>query len=199
MPRKDGRNRKENRLALVPTENDRGIVGRDGVCNSLRRDSKTRCKNPAGYRTDHPGFGACSYHGGTSPSLQRHAAKQHIRIFAEEVDMQPDEAIRWAVRMSAGAVQWFQSRIAAAQEKDEDLKFLLAGYADERDRLARTSKLAVDAGIAERQVQVLEQEAALFAGAIRTIFERLNLNAEQRAKAPEIVRDVMLALPPAAS
>jgi hypothetical protein len=198
MPKKrDGRKRSEKRLALVPTENDKGIVGRDGVCNSLRRDSKTRCRNPAGYRTDHAGFGACAFHGGNSPSLQRHAAKQHIRIFAEEVDMEPDAAIKWAVRMSAGAVTWFQGRIAAAQEGDEDLAFLLAGYADERDRLAKTAKLAVDAGIAERQVQVMEQEAALFAGAIRTIFERLNLNAEQRAKAPEIVRDVMLALPPA--
>lgn len=198
---RDGRNRREGRLKAVPTEADRGILGKDGKCNSLKRDGKARCTQPAGQGTDHPGFGACQYHGGNSPSLVRHAAKQHVRLLAQELEMEPDEAIAWSVRMSAGVVSWLQNQIEHVDESNPEemalLPELIKSYGEERDRMARISKLAIDAGIAEREMQLQEQEVAILAQAIRNILADLNLNAEQRALAPAIARKHLLALPPA--
>lgn len=49
-------------------------------------------------------------------------------------------------------------------------------YQQERDRLVRVAKAALDAGVAERQVQIAEQQATLFAAAIRAIVIDLGID-----------------------
>lgn len=117
--------------------------------------------------------------------------------------MEPDEAIRWMVRLSAGTVAWLRNQIehfpdegTVSAEEAAILPKLIEAYGEERDRLAKTAKLAIDAGIAEREMQIMEAEAAAFAGVLRGIFADLKLTAEQRAKAPEIARRHLLALEP---
>lgn len=192
---------RRRRLKAVPSHADEGILGAEGKCNCLKRDGKARCTLNAGSGTDHPGYGACQYHGGNSPSLVRHAAKQHVRELAQELEMEPDEAIAWSVRMSAGVVAWLQNQIQNVDETNPEemalLPSLIQSYGEERDRMARISKLAIDAGIAEREMQLQEQEVAILAQAIRNILAELNLSAEQRALAPGMVRKHLMALPPA--
>lgn len=43
-------------------------------------------------------------------------------------------------------------------------------YNDERDRLARFSKLALDAGVAERQIQIAEQQGTILAQTLLAVF-----------------------------
>lgn len=62
------------------------------------------------------------------------------------------------------------------------------------ERHAKVCKLALDAGIAERQLRIEESKAAQLAMAIRGVLTDLNLSAEQQARAPELVRKHLIAL-----
>ncbi len=191
----DGRRRGETRLKALPTEADKGILGKDGKCNCKKRDgSDGRCQQRAGYGTDHPGFGACVYHGGDSPSLRRHAAKVEARMLAQELDMEPDVALAWMVRAAAGVVAFLQERIS--QEDTEPEALMWVGlYGEERDRLAKAAKLMLDAGVAERQVKLAEEQGAIVAQLLRSVLADLQLTPQQKLEAPKIVRKHLLALP----
>lgn len=187
-------------LSLVPTRADEGILGKDGKCNALKRDGKSRCTIPAGQGTDHKGYGACQYHGGNSPSLKKHAVKVQIREIADELEMEPHEALLKVVRMDAGVVQWLRRRIQELEEPSDDMdpkeKLRVAAelgiyteqYGVERDRLAKHAKLAVDAGIDERRIQLEEDQGELIAKAIQGILNDLKLTPDQKREAPAIAR-----------
>jgi hypothetical protein len=70
---------------------------------------------------------------------------------------------------------------------EEAVRGLAQLEAGERDRCARFAKLALDAGIAERQVRLAEAQGALVASAVQRILDALGLSAEQRALVPVVV------------
>jgi hypothetical protein len=67
-------------------------------------------------------------------------------------------------------------------------------YGDWVDRAAKHAKMALDAGVQERQVRLAEMTGALFAEAIRGILQGLELSPGQQAAAPELVRTQLLAI-----
>jgi hypothetical protein len=69
----------------------------------------------------------------------------------------------------------------------EAVRGLAVYEAEWTDRLGRLCKLALDAGIAERQVRLAEQQGALVADAIDRILAALGLSEEQRALVPVVV------------
>jgi hypothetical protein len=69
----------------------------------------------------------------------------------------------------------------------EDIRGLVRLESEERDRCARLCKLAIDAGIAERQVRMAEREGATLAAVIRRVLDGLGLSAEQQVLAPVLV------------
>lgn len=47
------------------------------VCGAKRlKGEQLPCKRPAGWGTDHVGFGSCKLHGGAAPGPSKHAAKE---------------------------------------------------------------------------------------------------------------------------
>lgn len=182
------------RQKALPTEADEGIVGADGRCNCLKRDGVERCMQKAGFGTDHYGYGACQFHGGNSPSLKRHAAKVRVREIAVEMEMEPEEALSWMVRLAAGMVGYIQTKMAESPTELEALQWAEA-YGEERDRLAKSAKLMLDSGLAERAVRVAEEQGAMLAAVIRAILGDLALTPTQVQAAPAIVRRHLLALP----
>lgn len=64
-------------------------------------------------------------------------------------------------------------------------------YREERDHMVRVSKLTIDAGIAERQVRLAENQGLLLATAINAILRALGLSPEQAAMVPSIVPQVL--------
>ena len=198
--------RKGRRLQAVPTTRDQDILGKDGLCNALSTTgSGRRCRKRAGQGTDHVGYGACDTHGGNSPSLKRHAAKVEVRELAAEMEMDPFEALTTCVRLAAGAVAFYRTKISELEsgiESDEwtsndkavaaiELSVWIEAYNEERDRLAKHAKLAIDAGIDARRIQIEEEKATLFAEALRAILGDLKLNPEQRQLVPGVVRKHM--------
>lgn len=64
----------------------------------------------------------------------------------------------------------------------------------ERQHAVMVAKAMLSAGIEERQIRVVEMQAQVLGGAVRTILDRLDLSDSQRAQAPIIVREVFASL-----
>lgn len=171
-----------------------------------------KCKRPAGAGTDHVGHGRCKLHGGSSPNGRKHAAREQAHelalLLGDGISIEPHEALLKCVRLAAAEVGFFTARIEGLQledvtvrprtdkESDDGYEKKLAPaelnlWVQERiravDRLARYSKLAIDAGIAERQVRIAEQFGETIATLLRGVLEDLRLTPEQMDRAREIV------------
>lgn len=140
-------------------------------------------------------------------------------VMGEAFDVDPLDALLWCVRITAGEVSYATWKVQELGE-DQAILFPTeeierqgggANVADyERktsnrgelniwiqvrqnsvDRLARFSKMALDAGVAERAVRLAEHAGEGLAGAIRTILTGLQLTYEQELRAPDLVRSAL--------
>lgn len=115
------------------------------------------------------GATVCVAHGGRAPQV-RAAAERRIsegqvrKQLGIPLDVHPLEALLQAVHEAAGNVEMLRSLVA--DEANTTPLYdaygkphthpVLAFYNEERDRLARFSKLALDAGVDERRVRLAE-------------------------------------------
>lgn len=178
----------------------------DAKCPTIKQGGE-RCKQPAGYRTDHLGYGQCIYHGGNSPALKTHAKKERLEHEVKTMglprEIPPEQALMEEVYRSAGVVAWVGEQVSGLQVQDvfhlTDMGTLPRAWVDvyrrEREHLAKVAKMAIDAGIAERHVRIAEEQGRMLAAAIQKILGDLNLTPEQAAQAPKIVRRHLTALP----
>lgn len=177
-------------------------------CGARKRDGSGTCQLAAGMGTDHVGFGKCKFHGGNSPALKKAAAKEEVAermrgIGQEGRDITPGIALLEEVRRSAGIVDWLNGVIGSWEtQTDEERRqlFMQLGeqgfqkstwiklYQDERKHLAQVAKMALDAGVAERQVRLAEEQGQLIAFVIRSVLDDLKLTPEQRAVSAGVVR-----------
>lgn len=128
------------------------------------------CKKHAGWGTDHVGVGTCRLHLGNTPVHRRAGARAQALDFAvgalgAQPDIDPLEGVLVAVRLSYGVVDYWRHRLA---EPDTDMDRLHEPYSKSLDAFGRMCKLANDAGVAERQVKIVERMA-----------ERISLAAEE--------------------
>lgn len=189
-------------------------------CGAERKHGGT-CALPAGSGTSHLGFGNCRFHCGATPDGVRYAARVEARHMAVELDMEPHDALLWCIRITAGEVAYSTRRISQLEEdallvREEREREWTGGEhgggaetttssqvsvhvwvevrAHAVDRLAKFSKMALDAGVAERQVQLVERLGGEAAALIAGLFADLRLTPEQEQRAPEIVRRHLVAL-----
>lgn len=122
------------------------------------------------------------------------------------IDTDPLDALRAQVRESAGIVAYFRERLQQLRVPDpgdaggldalwgpdhtgdQTQHILLGLYNEERDRFAKLAKLALDAGIDEREIRVLEHQAVLFADVMRKVLDDpdLGLTPQQRQRGRQI-------------
>lgn len=181
-----------------------GIVAECGV---KKRDERggDPCKLPAGHGTEHPGWGACRFHGGNSPSGKKYAerlraeARLNDAVVTLGLDREVDAitALTEELWRTAGAVEWLRGRVREI-EPDQlgsaAAQALIGIYGTERDRLTKVAKTAIDVGLEERQVRVAEEQGRLIAQAIRGILKELHLSSEQWRAAPPIIRKHLTAI-----
>jgi hypothetical protein len=173
------------------------------------------CDRDAGASTTHRGVGRCGRHGGNTEAGRREGAWIVAHGFARALDVTPWEALLTAVRIAAGRVAWIESKLAQVAEDrqlepvNNDAEDAAARDADHagtnvnywvrqaevwHDRLAKVSKLAIDAGVAERLVRQLELEAELMLRATSLTFDELGLDDDTRQRALGIMSRNLLAL-----
>lgn len=126
-------------------------------------------------------------------------------------DINPLEGLLMCVRISAAEVAYFSQmleykgdegltgrpRSEAVAGKDPEvfdlkgerqLSIWYKARKSAMNDLARFSKMALDAGVAERQVRIAEQMGDMLARFIQGVLDALQLTKAQKERAPEIVR-----------
>src|SRR4051794_2723097 len=161
------------------------------LCGAKTRSGGT-CPLFAGQGTSHLGRGRCKLHGGSTPthvtSAITHEAKRRALEFGDELPVDPGEALLWMLRLSSGHVAWLRQELAAMEDRTTfDAQVAMRLYGDERDRVARVAKAALDAGVAERMVRIAEEYGELLAKLIGGILGDLRLTREQRDLAADVV------------
>lgn len=183
--------------------------GRDkSHCGGRKRDgSDGTCTRPAGWGTDHVGIGRCKLHGGNTPS-HRHAseramAESAVETFGLPREVDPRDALLEEVYRTAGAVDWLCTKVreldpsavvwGLTERTDEGEKHKAAPniwydmWAKERRHLTEVCRVALQAGVEERKVELAQQQGQLLAGVIQAILGELNLTSEQQRLIPDVV------------
>lgn len=155
------------------------------------------CTMPAGWGTNHPGVGFCKFHlGCTRDKLVTSAIPYAEKILGRPLDITPTEALLATVQYCASDVAWLNYLMKKIDQDDPITKGIFGDSMDilfgQRQKalelLARVSKMALDAGVAERQVQLAENMGALIATALNGILAGLELTKLQKKRVPELVR-----------
>lgn len=170
------------------------------------------CDRPAGWGTDHPGIGRCKWHGGAAPTYaieaQQIAAGKAVAQYGLPVEVDPHTALLGELYRTQGHVEWLRVRVAEIETDamvgpvgggqggypSYEPSVWIRMYQQERTHLSKVAKSCIDAGIAERQVKIVEQQAQLFAGALQSILTQLGV--ADHPDAPRIVRKELLQLEP---
>lgn len=163
------------------------------------------CANPAGYGTDHPGFGKCKRHMGSTPAVATAAYREQVASMGTPFQIEPAEAMAREIARGAGHVRWLEMKVAAFElaVHDEDgeeymnpsQRAIYSVYCAERKNLVETAALAIKAGLAERTVRLAEAQAEMLALAIDRILGRLQLTDAQLQLVPDVVPMVLREIP----
>lgn len=149
------------------------------------------CTRRAGQGTDHDGIGLCSVHNGGIGRGKAVGAILMAMAYADELNISPWEALLQQVRLLANQVEWLRGQVAMAEVLygADGLKPGGAGWdwvallEARGDRLAKVSKMAIDAGVAERLVRQIELEADLMVKAATATLQMLGVDDDRRAEA----------------
>lgn len=130
------RRHREREAAGLPTS----------YCGARTR-AGTPCRRPAGAGTDHPGHGACSRHGGSTPTHRAKAAReqvaQHVEVTARRLQIvDAGDVFDLALAVANHRLERVQQRYGA-QLDGGDLA-LLSIEGETLDRAARIAKLTID-------------------------------------------------------
>lgn len=142
-----------------------------------------RVKNaPGKFCTQRPvrGTNRCKVHGGLAPQVrekgQRRLAETQAMKMLEQLgadpadDRHPVEHLLGELRQAAVAADYLGSIAVMDGPKGP----LWHAWERERDRHAKIAKLALDAGVNEREVQLKEAEAERVAAVIRAVLSAVN-------------------------
>lgn len=192
----------------VERELGEGRLKAGGNCGYPQRKhndpKQAPCEHPAGMGTAHLGAGRCVVHGGNSKRENARGAWVMAHAMARALNVSPWEALLGEVRRTAGSVAFLDQKIAEAPD-DESLIRLgedeagNPGYArwvklrmEERQHLARVSKMAIDAGVAQELVAQFTLHGQQLGGIVMGIIGRLGLSAEKEAEAHELITRELL-------
>lgn len=179
------------------------------VCGSKKNKGLNTCTLPAGWGTDHLGYGPCKYHMGSTSMGRKSSAiergEELMVFYGKPLDTDPIQALLDEVRTTAGHKAWLAAEIAKVNATLVDEKGKVAGlepevegllrlYQWERDHLVKTAKTCLDAGINQRLLEIAEHQGAKLADAVDTILVGLQLTAAQAALVPQIVPNVLRGL-----
>lgn len=149
------------------------------------------------------GATVCKRHGGHAPQVVAAAERRRKVAAAEQAadtyglprDVPADVALVEEMHRAAGHVSWLGALIAGLDvdgltqwgESGRQASVWLDLYHRERKQLHLVAKDIVGLKLAEREVQVAEQQGAMLAAVIGRVLDSLDLTAEQRALVGEVV------------
>ena len=175
--------------------------GEKRVCGARKKQGTGICTRPAGWGTDHVGFGNCKLHGGSTPNGSKHAASERDRetkanvsalLEAYGVDARDVSDVYVLlgemVGRMVGLVDLFERKaseldgLVADGEHGESERVMLKLY---RETVRDTSALLRDVAkldIEERRLRLDAKRAEVVAGLLRQVLSdpRVGLTAERQ-------------------
>jgi hypothetical protein len=111
---------------------------------------------------------------------------------ARVLDVDPWEAIEVAMRRAFAWSAWYQAKLATVVDDDAlrpggEAYDWVRGSERTTEAAARYAKMALDAGVAERQVQAVELQGALIAQVLSTTLHELGLDDATEVRARGIM------------
>lgn len=204
------RNRAGNQCGRAPIKGATVCASHGGAARQVRRRAMVRAELAAwgvDDTLDDPGMVLLRL---VTQSSRR--AELYSELLAEQYerargDGEPSTPVDLNDRLGTtdlpSAVSALIGHKVSAAGKDGDLfrsEEMIRGLVDlesqERDRCARFAKLALDAGIAERQVRLAEAQGVLIANVLRAVFAdaELDLTEAQRSAVVGVARRHLLSL-----
>lgn len=185
-----------------------GQLHKRGCRGHLTKSSRPCSRSPI------VGGTVCEAHGGKAGHVRRRAeaVAEVMRFGLGGPDVDPGVALLRLVSGSSSLVQgyatqieqvvdqcggdvkealtgevWVSDESGGSHKSGEYIRALARLYNDERDRLANFAGKAVAAGLAQRQVELQEQQGALMAAVFRMAAGRLGLSEEQMSRLPGVL------------
>jgi len=214
----------KRRKALVHSSpKDYALAASLGFCGRPRakRHNRIACLLRAGKGTTHLGYSACKHHGGALPNVQKAAdkvnARRAVQVLGLPRNISPQAALLERVHALAGLVDWIEQvlrgktedsliwgvrettdtgEIVTVKEAAGPTVWLKLHQEYQRD-LIKVCEVAIKCGLAERQVQLAEQEGRLIARVIELVLRRLDIDPAQQ-NVRRVVGEVMRNIGPAA-
>lgn len=166
-------------------------------CGAMIRSREGLCPNRAGAGTAHKGVGACRSH---DTQVERAAGAWTVaHAIARIEDISPWEALLLAVRRAAAWAAFYDTKLAEVMD-DDDLRPTGSAHdwvkAAERvnDKLARYSKMAVDAGVAQLLVTRARTEGEEIARVLNTAIGVASLDEESETRLRTALRAALMAM-----
>jgi hypothetical protein len=170
------------------------------LCGAKKKNGET-CRAFAGQGTDHLGVGNCKFHLGNTKNHQVNAVVQETQRrmvkLGMPIEVHPHEALLHMLYLASGHVAWLREEIAATDDLGTfEARVMVELYGEERDRVAKIAKAALDAGVAERQVRMAEEYGDLLYRFIQGIFgdPELALTPTQQERLPDLLRRHLMRL-----
>lgn len=178
------------------------------------------CLMAKGWGTDHYGFGRCRKHLGNTPTHRKAAKLQKVQkevdaiiLYGPQREVTPHEALLEEIWRTAGIVSWLEGKVREYGEADDLVwgvveteegtrgstvkqaarpSVWLTLFQKERRHLVDVSRVAIAAGIAERQVKLAEQQGAIIAEVLRGTLKDLGIKDD--AKVAKVLRKHLVAV-----
>jgi hypothetical protein len=155
------------------------------------------CRNRAGFRTEHFGFGACYKHLGESPNGRRHAAVLEAGQVVRRLGLQPgEEPVKrspvdvlfmalWQVGEDLSMYQWLVSELDAGeltaetyhmtgQETGEAKRNVLVQLMEDAElRAAKIASECIRLKIAHEHFKVAQERAVAYSNGMRALVQAL--------------------------
>jgi hypothetical protein len=182
-------------MATTPEQRNR-----HAMCGAKKRNGET-CRAYAGQGTDHPGTGACKFHGGATRNHGKSAVKQEltrrmVTLGAPIEDVTAVSALLSELCHSTGHVEWLRQEIATMSKEDlgtvEGLA-LVRLYDTERDRKTRIAKLCSEAGVDEATVRVAEVQVTILGSALQHACDTAGVDEAMKRRIGAALRDELAA------
>jgi hypothetical protein len=177
---------------------DEHAAGLDGKCNSLLRDhSGRRCTLPAGWGTDHVGYGPCRKHLGNTENHRKRAADLKLRDQLAALDVEtaafedPNKVLLQQLVQSGVWEAFVHGRLLEFTDfVSPEAEAVRRVWDDERKFRAQLAKMAIDARVDEKLVRAVEAQGVMLVPVLRAVFDDLRGVLAALGVAPEIVMRV---------
>lgn len=183
------------------------------VCGGKTRQeiASPYCTRPAGWGTDHPGFGRCKLHGGMIQDTTKMQAEAALQTYGIPIKTTAIAALEDELWRTAGHVEWLSAVVANLETtvSDRDTEGIfdwqrsangqlwrqpsvwVQMYQSERKHLIDVAAKLVRLGVDKERLDVIRSSGLKMASVFQAVLgdARLGLTEEQIKVVPDLIRE----------